>query len=205
MKDVPNSIVRISGRGIPMPGNDIDTDRIIPARFMRCVTFDDLGKYAFYDERFDAGGSPLPHPMNDPKYTGGSILITGKNFGCGSSREHAPQSLHRTGIKALIAESYAEIFHGNCTMMGIPAVTVSHEDREVISRLVEENPDVEITVDVERCVIITRGTDPVELPCSMNEGYRLALTSGRWDTTSLLLENINGIKKTAAGLPYMAQ
>ena len=138
----------IEGRGIPLPGNDIDTDRIIPARFMKCITFDGLGQYVFYDERFDESGSKKGHPFNDEKFLDSSILIVNKNFGCGSSREHAPQALLRFGIKALIGESFAEIFAGNCTVMGIPTVTAPHDAIENIMMVVEEKPETPIQINL---------------------------------------------------------
>ena len=142
--------LKVEGRGIPLPGDDIDTDRIIPARYLREITFESLGKYAFYDERFDEAGAEKPwptgdkrelkHPLNDPRFQGGAILVVGRNFGCGSSREHAPQSLMRMGITAFIGESFAEIFSGNCTALGLAAARVSHEDALAISGMVEHDP-----------------------------------------------------------------
>ena len=123
-------VPRISGRPIPLPGNDIDTDRIIPARFMTAITFDGLGELAFRDARFDADGRPKPHPMNDPRYQakGPRVAVVNKNFGCGSSREHAPQAMWRWGVHAVVGESFADIFFGNCVAMGIPCVTASEAD-----------------------------------------------------------------------------
>ncbi len=120
-----NKITKVQGTAVYVSGDDIDTDRIIPARFMKCVTFDGLGQYAFYDVRFDENGNSKDHPMDKAEHKEATILISGKNFGCGSSREHAPQSLYHWGIRAIIAESYAEIFFGNCTMLGIPCITLS--------------------------------------------------------------------------------
>src|SRR5690606_14986619 len=115
-------IVKVQGRGVYVPGDDIDTDRIIPARFMKCVTFDGLGAYAFYDARFDEQGNSKGHPLDDPRFRGATILLSNSNFGCGSSREHAPQALSKFGIRAIIAESFAEIFFGNATTLGMPCV-----------------------------------------------------------------------------------
>ena len=142
-------IVEIRGRAIPVPGNDIDTDRIIPARYMKTVTFEGLGKFAFYDARFDAYGKQKQQPFNDERFKGAGILLVNKNFGCGSSREHAPQSLLRYGIKAIVGESFAEIFAGNCSMLGIPAVVVSEKDVLELMRSVEKNPNAEIGVNLE--------------------------------------------------------
>src|ERR1700749_4045014 len=140
-------ITSITGRAVNVPGNDIDTDRIIPARFMRCIVFDGLGEFAFYDVRKNADGSNKAHPLNDPRFKGASILLSGANFGCGSSREHAPQALYRFGFRAIIAESFAEIFFGNCTTLGIPCVTASAKDIQFLANEIERNPKLEVTVD----------------------------------------------------------
>src|SRR6478735_3234953 len=121
-------IERVEGRGVHVPGEDIDTDRIIPARFLKCVTFDGLGEHLFKDVRFRQDGSKTGHPLDDPRFAGATVLVAGRNFGCGSSREHAPQSIAKAGFKAMVAESFAEIFFGNCTTLGIPCVTASRED-----------------------------------------------------------------------------
>ena len=120
----------VSGTGIHLPGDDIDTDRIIPARYLKCVTFDDLAGTHFYDVRFDPDGKPTGHPLDDPRFSGASIMLSGSNFGCGSSREHAPQAIYRSGFRAIIAESFAEIFFGNSTTLGMPCVSASREDIE---------------------------------------------------------------------------
>ena len=140
---------RISGRAVPIRGNDIDTDRIIPARYLKEITFARMGEFPFYDERFDAEGKPKPHPFNDAKYKGASILLVNKNFGCGSSREHAPQAIYRFGIHAVVGESFAAIFAGNCVMLGMPAVTVASSDIELLMQLVESNPQLVLTLDLE--------------------------------------------------------
>ena len=139
-------ITDVSGKGVFLPGNDIDTDRIIPARFMVCVTFEGLGKYAFYDERKNADGSDKVHPLTDPRKQNAKILLSGANFGCGSSREHAPQSLWHYGFRAIIAESFAEIFFGNSTTLGIPCVCAKGQDIAEIARIIEENPDERVNV-----------------------------------------------------------
>ena len=193
-------IRQISGTGVPIRGNDIDTDRIIPARYLKEPTFARMGEYPFFDERYDAAGSLKPHPFNDPKYKGAAILFVHKNFGCGSSREHAPQALYRYGIHAIVGESFAAIFAGNCTMMGVPTVTVSHDEVESMMRIVEQQPQTRFTVDLEK-KIITFGERriPIDLP----ETYRSALTSGSWDSTALLRANLPQVKQTASKLPYM--
>lgn len=193
-------ITQVSGTAVPIRGNDIDTDRIIPARYLKEVTFARMGEYPFFDERFDSAGKPKPHNFNDAKYRGAAILFVNKNFGCGSSREHAPQALYRFGIQAIVGESFAAIFAGNCTMMGVPAVTVSHDEVELMMKTVEQNPQTEFTVDIEKKTI-TFGEQrmPIDLP----ETYRSALTSGSWDPTALLRANLNQVKTTASKLPYM--
>lgn len=190
-------VLQVRGRGIAVPGSDIDTDRIIPARFMKCVTFDGLGEYAFFDARFEADGSEKPHPMNDPRFAGASMLLTGSNFGCGSSREHAPQALYRWGIRAVIAESFAEIFFGNCVTLGIPCVAVAGEDIEAMAAAVDQDPSLEITVDLEQQrVICGDNRYPFHLPDSARE----ALLSGRWDPIAELLENGEAIHERARAL-----
>jgi 3-isopropylmalate/(R)-2-methylmalate dehydratase small subunit len=191
----------VRGRGLPLAGDDIDTDRIIPARFLTAVTFEDLGRHAFEDERFDEAGRPKDHPFNDPRYRGAAILIVGRNFGCGSSREHAPQSLMRWGIRAVIGESFAEIFSGNCTAIGVPAVRASRDAVERLARLVASDPSTEISVDLEAGEVRAGGE---RFPCRMPEGDRKMLATGEWDTTAVLLKNREEIRKTAARLPYMS-
>lgn len=193
-------ITEVTGKGIVVRGNDIDTDRVIPARFMKEVTFANMGKYVFYDERFDGNGNKKSHPFNDEKYEGASILIVNKNFGCGSSREHAPQSLMRWGIKAIIGESFADIFAGNCSMLGLPTVTASKDDVEKLMGFVDNNPNQSIKLDIENRKI---GFDATTLKLGINESIRKSLVEGMWDQTSLLLEAKEEIKKTMSRLPYL--
>jgi len=193
-------ITRVAGRAVPVRGNDIDTDRIIPARYLKESTFSRMGEYPFYDERFDAAGKPKPHPFNDPKYQGASVLFVNRNFGCGSSREHAPQALYRFGIHAIVGESFAAIFAGNCVMMGLPAVTVSSADMEELMQSVEKNPRTVYAVDLEaKSLSYGEKRIPVELP----ESSRNALITGSWDSTGMLRANLNKVKRAAAKLPYM--
>jgi 3-isopropylmalate/(R)-2-methylmalate dehydratase small subunit len=194
-------ITAISGTAVPIRGNDIDTDRIIPARYLKEPTFARMGNYPFFDERFDSSGKKKDHPLNDPEYRGASLLFVNKNFGCGSSREHAPQALYRFGIKAIVGESFAAIFAGNCTMMGLPAVVVGAKEIDQLIKSVEENPRTEYTVDLEKKTI-SYGNQ--KLPFDMPETYRTALTQGYWDSTALLRANLDQVKLTAAKLPYMA-
>ena len=193
-------IIQVSGTAVPIRGNDIDTDRIIPARYLKEVTFARMGEYPFFDERFDAAGDLKAHPLNDPKYKGASILFVNQNFGCGSSREHAPQALYRYGIQAIVGESFAAIFAGNCTMMGVPAVAVSHEQVEQMMKTVEQNPQTQFIVDIDKKTI-TFGEQRVSI--ELPETYRSALISGSWDSTTLLRSNLAQVKKTASRLPYM--
>lgn len=193
-------ITQVSGTAVSIRGNDIDTDRIIPARYLKEVTFARMGEYPFFDERFDSAGNLKPHPFNDPQYKGASILFVNKNFGCGSSREHAPQALYRYGIQAIVGESFAAIFAGNCTMMGVPAVAVSHEQVEQMMKTVEQNPQTQFTVDIDKKTI-TFGEQRVSI--ELPETYRSALISGSWDSTTLLRSNLAQVKKTASRLPYM--
>jgi len=192
-------ITQVSGRGVYVPGSDIDTDRIIPARFMKCVTFDGLGEFAFYDVRFDKDGKPTGHPLDDPRFKGASILLSGTNFGCGSSREHAPQALYRFGIRAVIAESFAEIFFGNCTTLGIPCVVASTADIKKIADVVAAAPKTEIKVDVAgRQVMFGDQSIPVTLPATAHE----ALTSGKWDPIAELLENKDAVHARITALGF---
>ena len=193
-------IIAISGTAVPIRGNDIDTDRIIPARYLKEPTFARMGDYPFFDERFDPSGKKKDHPLNDPEYRGASILFVNKNFGCGSSREHAPQALYRFGIKAIVGESFAAIFAGNCTMMGLPAVVVGAKEIDQLTKSVEENPRTEYSVDLQSKTI-SYGNQ--KLRFDMPETYRTALTQGYWDSTALLRANLDQVKRTAAKLPYM--
>lgn len=190
-----------TGTGIPVSGNDIDTDRIIPARFMKCVTFDGLEAYAFYDVRFDAQGREKSHPFNDSRFAGGSILIANKNFGCGSSREHAPQSLVRFGMAGIVAESFAEIFAGNCTSLGVPAVTAAQDDVARLMAAVEADPQAEINIDLSTKTV-TCGD--LSIAVDMPEAARQALCAGTWDTTAQLLANLSTIEATAGKIPYLS-
>lgn len=191
---------QISGTGIPVRGNDIDTDRIIPARFMKCVTFKGLGEYAFYDERFTDEGTAKDHPFNDARYQNGNILIVNKNFGCGSSREHAPQSLNRFGITGVIGESFAEIFAGNCVMMGIPAVRAAEDDTRALMAAVEKDASISVEIDLAKRSV-RYGTEQIDV--TMPDAARNALVNGTWDSTAALLENDDAIAATAARLPYI--
>lgn len=200
MSGIEQPIKQVRGRGIVVRGNDIDTDQIIPARYMKVVTFDGLGEYAFNDVRYDAKGNKKPHPFNDPKFEGSSILVVNSNFGCGSSREHAPQALMRAGIEAIIGESYAEIFAGNCTAMGVPAVQLSHEEIEEIMKTVQSEPSTEVTIDLPKGVLTVGGR---EYSFDIPPAYLNALTAGTWDSTSVLLSALPEIDRTMQRIPYL--
>ena len=196
-----SKITRVAGRAIVVRGNDIDTDRIIPARYLKEPTFARMGDYPFFDERFDAAGKLKPHPFNDPKFKGASILFVNKNFGCGSSREHAPQALYRFGIHAVVGESFAAIFAGNCVMIGMPTVTVAERDIEELMRLADSRPETSFAVDVEKKTLsYGEKSIAVEIP----ETYRKALIDGSWDSTGMLRANLEKVRATAAKLPYMS-
>jgi 3-isopropylmalate/(R)-2-methylmalate dehydratase small subunit len=194
-------ITTVTGRGVHVPGNDIDTDRIIPARFMKCVTFDGLGEFLFHDVRKSPAGADQPHPLNDPRFQDATILLSGANFGCGSSREHAPQALQKHGFRAIIAESFAEIFFGNCIALGIPCLSVSRDDIRKIAAAVESRPDVEITIDIAKGEIRFAGQT---VRATLRESAREALIGGRWDAIGDLLEGVGDVKRVAARLPYLA-
>jgi 3-isopropylmalate/(R)-2-methylmalate dehydratase small subunit len=197
--DIP-TVEQVSGTAIPVRGNDIDTDQIIPARFMKVVTFDGLGEYAFFDQRFDDEDNQKDHPFNESKYRGANVLVVNQNFGCGSSREHAPQALMRWGIDAIVGESFAEIFAGNCLALGIPTVTADTETVRALQDYVEEYPDTEVSVDVadERVSYDEQTVDVV-----VDEGQRKALVDGIWDTTALMKANAESVRETARELPYV--
>ena len=193
-------IATVTGRGVVVPGDDIDTDRIIPARFMKCVTFDDLGQYMFYDVRFSEDGGEKPHPLNDPRFAGASILLSGENFGCGSSREHAPQAMYRYGIRAVIAESFAEIFFGNSTTLGMPCAEATAEQLAEMAATIDADPNTEVTLDVELSTV-TVGDKAFAV--TIRESAQDALLAGRWDPIAELLEADDAITQTAARLPYL--
>jgi len=194
-------ITQVGGTAVYVPGDDIDTDRIIPARFMKCITFDGLGEFAFIDVRVDpTTGEKTEHPLNDPRFAGASILLSGSNFGCGSSREHAPQALYRYGFRAIVAESFAEIFFGNSTTLGIPCVVMSSGDIRAVAAIIEADPAAEVTVDLTENKFSIADMDfAIKLPTHAHE----ALTNGKWDAIADLLEGIPAVEKTAGKLPYM--
>lgn len=192
-----SQVKQISGTGIPLRGNDIDTDRIIPARFLKCVTFDGLGEQVFADDRTALEGA---HPFDQPPYQQASILVVNRNFGCGSSREHAPQAIARWGIKGLIGESYAEIFFGNCVAIGIPCLTADPELVHQIQTALEADPELPVTIDMDSLQVqFGQSTGQVSMP----EGVRQSFMGGTWDACGQLVAQAEAIQATAAQLPYV--
>jgi 3-isopropylmalate/(R)-2-methylmalate dehydratase small subunit len=197
MAELETKVVRVAGRACPLRGDDIDTDRIIPARYLRCVTFEGLGEHAFEDDRKQAKGD---HALDQARFEGASILVVGRNFGCGSSREHAPQALLRRGFQAFVGASFAEIFFGNCVALGLPCVTLAPPDLAKLFDAVELDPTQEVVVDLAALTVACRaGTFPAALP----EGARSQLTGGSWNATAVLLEAGPAIERTAQALPYV--
>ena len=190
-------VTRVEGRGCVLRGDDIDTDRIIPARYLRCVTFDGLGEHAFEDDRKQAKGN---HALDDDRFAGARILVVGRNFGCGSSREHAPQALMRWGFAAFVGESFAEIFFGNCVALGLPAVTLPGTELERLMDAVELDPSQELVLDLAAGTLASRaGRQKISMP----DGARRQLLEGNWDATAVLLEARDAVQATAARLPYV--
>ena len=196
------AIKQVAGRAVHVPGNDIDTDRITPARYLKVVTFDGLGEALFYDERFAADGSEKPHPLNDPRFKGASIMLVGANFGCGSSREHSPQAIYRAGFRAIIGESYAEIFFGNSTGLSMPCVIASKAEIETLATAVEADPEMMVTIDVEQLEVYY--ADQI-LKVSLPHSAQNALVNGRWDPIADLLEAGDLLEQASARLPKAAR
>ena len=192
-----SEVKAVSGKAIAVVGDDIDTDRIIPARFLRCVTFDGLGEHAFADDRAQ---SSEEHPFDKAQYQDATILVVNNNFGCGSSREHAPQALAKWGIKAIVGQSFAEIFFGNCVAIGVPCVIASPEEIEQLQALIKENPQAELTVDLSTMEV--KGEN-LSVSVQMNEGSRQMFLNGTWDNCRQLVSNAESVKATASKLPYV--
>ena len=195
-----NHITEVGGTGVPIPGDDIDTDQILPARFMKEVTFDNMADYLFYDARRDDDGEFNDHPLN--RFENASIAVVNQNFGCGSSREHAPQAMMRWGVDGVVGESFAEIFRDNCKSLGIPAITVSHEDAVALQEWIEDTPDGEIRIDVESEAVTYDGNT---VEGDIDDAMQEALVDGIWDTTELMYSNLSKVEATAAGLPYVEE
>ena len=196
-----NTVTEIIGSGIPLRGNDIDTDRIIPARFLKCVTFDGIGEHAFADDIKGLAEKGETHPFADARFANAAVLVANQNFGCGSSREHAPQSLQRWGIRAIIAESYSEIFYGNCVSLAIPCFTADHETCAQLQNAIENNPEGELTLDIAAAT----ATGPCgTVPLQIQPGAQAQLLDGSWNARAGLLENLDDAKAVAEKLPYVS-
>lgn len=193
-------IEKIVGRGLPLRGQDIDTDRILPARYLKCVTFEDLETHVFEDDRQQLEARGTIHPFSNRAYQGATVLIVNRNFGCGSSREHAPQGLQRWGIQVALGESFSEIFFGNSLALGMPCLTLSPEDIERVMQAVEANPRAELTVDLSSQSVDIGGN---RYRATIPEGARDALVNGSWDATGLLLDRFDEVRKVAGNLPYV--
>ncbi len=199
-------ITQVKASAVAVPGDDIDTDRIIPARFLRCVTFDGLGEHAFRDERTGPDGKERAHPLNTPEAAAVAaakqgVLVVGFNFGCGSSREHAPQSIWRFGFTAIVGGSFAEIFFGNSTALGVPCLSLSKEDLAEFNAIVQKQPGVEVAVDVEGLRVSCAGRSwKATMPAAARDG----LINGKWDPIADLLDGAAAVDKTAGGLAYVA-
>ena len=191
-------IRKVSGRAVPVEGDDIDTDRIIPARYMRCVTFDGLGDFLFRDIRQTPEGKTKNHPIDQTRFKGATILVSGMNFGCGSSREHAPQAIVRAGFKAVIAGNFAEIFFGNSTTLGLPCVSAKKEDLQTLTQLVTQEPATQVEIDLEK-LKVTAGK--LSFPVTMKASAQQGLLTGRYDAIADLLANLPKAKSMAAQIP----
>ena len=194
-------VTRVEGRGLPLPGHDIDTDRIVPARFLKTVSFEGLERHLFEDDRAAWPSGQGHHPFADPAYAGAAVLIVNRNFGCGSSREHAPQAIYRWGIRAIVGESFSEIFFGNALALGMPCVTLSSEDATWLQQTVEAAPDTHIVLDLVPGTVTAAGRT---LAASLPPSARDAFVTGAWDATGLLLEDFPSVEAVASRLPYVA-
>jgi 3-isopropylmalate/(R)-2-methylmalate dehydratase small subunit len=190
-------IQHISGRALPLRGDDLDTDRIMPARFLRAVTFEGLERHLFEDDR----AADRSHPFNDPRYTGATVLVVNSNFGCGSSREHAPQGLARAGFKAIVGESFSEIFQGNSVMLGIPCFTADHASIDALQSLIEQAPDTMVSADVGTGRVAAGN---VAFTAQLPAAFRDAFLSGQWNPTAMLLDRFEDVRAVAEKLPYVS-
>jgi 3-isopropylmalate/(R)-2-methylmalate dehydratase small subunit len=192
-----SAITRVTGRGLPLRGNDLDTDRIMPARFLRAVTFEGLERHVFEDDR----AADPAHPFNDPRYSGASILAVNSNFGCGSSREHAPQGLARFGIKAIVGESFSEIFLGNAAVLGMPCFTTDHASIEALQSAIERTPATTIDADVDTGIV---SAGDLRITASLPAPLRDSFLSGQWNPTAMLLDRFEAVRAVSEKLPYIA-
>lgn len=195
-----NSITKLEGRAVYVPGDDVDTDRIIPARFMKCITFDGLGEYLFHDVRYNEDGSKKEHNLNDERFSEATILVSGNNFGCGSSREHAPQSIQKAGFNAVIAGSFAEIFFGNSTNLGVVCVVVGDDERKQIADLINQQPELVISIDLEELKV---QVGQLSFDCSIKQDARKSLLDGSFDSLNELLEGNLEVDSVVSKLKYV--
>ncbi len=194
-------ISQVAGRALPLPGDNIDTDRIIPARFLRAITFEGLQDHLFEDDRKQLEAEGKDHPIADPAYAGASILLVNANFGCGSSREHAPQAIRRSGIRAVVGQSFSEIFFGNSVALGMPCVTTDAAAVKTLMGMVEADPSLQLSVDFDRMTVSARGKS---YPVSFPPGARESFLDGTWDATGLLLDRFEEVEAVAKRLPYIS-
>ena len=193
----------VEGTALPLRGDDIDTDRIIPARYLRSISFEGLERHVFEDDRsaFAPDRGALSHPFDDPRFAGARVLVVQRNFGCGSSREHAPQALYRRGIRVIVGESFSDIFFGNAAMMGLPCATAARPDVDALLSVVEEDPPLGVRVDLDALTCVAGSFScAVSLPAAAREAF----LTGVWDTTGLLLDRYDEVRATASRLPYLA-
>ena len=191
-----SSVTKVAGHALPLRGDDIDTDRIMPARFLKAISFEGLEAHLFEDDR----RADTAHPFNDPRYAGASVLVVGANFGCGSSREHAPQGLARAGYRAMIGRSFSEIFQGNAAMLGVPCFVAAAGDIERLQAAVEAAPETPIEIDVATGTV-TAGT--LRIQATLPAALRDAFLSGQWNPTAMLLDRFDEVRAVAARLPYI--
>ena len=196
---MPSEITRISGPALVMRGDDIDTDRIMPARFLKAITFDGIEAHVFEDDRREAVGRGAVHPFDDPARREARILVVNANFGCGSSREHAPQGLRRRGLRAVVGESFAEIFLGNSLAIGLPCVSATREDVAGIMALAEASPEIQIDLDLQRERLTIGGR---EFAVFQPAAAKHAFVTGEWDGVSLLLDRYEDVDRVGQALPY---
>ena len=196
-----SKITSITGRAVPLRGNDIDTDRIIPARYLRCVTFDGLGEFVFEDDRKQLKAAGKIHPFDEARFTGAKVLVVNSNFGCGSSREHAPQAIVKWGISVIVGVSFSEIFYGNCVAMGVPVLRLSVADSEALQSVIEQQPTIEVTADLEKNQVRAGSTT---YTAQMPDGVRKQFLTGAWDATGELVAGAADVKATAGKLPYVS-
>jgi 3-isopropylmalate/(R)-2-methylmalate dehydratase small subunit len=191
---------QIAGRAVPLHGDNIDTDRIIPARFLKAITFEGLQDHLFEDDRRQLEAEGLCHPTADPKFAGASILLVNANFGCGSSREHAPQAIRRSGIRAIVGESFSEIFFGNSVALGLPCVTADRRTLDALMDMVQTDPSTELVVELDRMTVAAGGQS---FPMTLPKATREAFLDGSWDATGLLLDRFDEVERVASRLPYL--